>query len=138
MIATYASSLSLVRRLLAARLQIDDASLKETDRLDDLGLTPLAIALVVLQLHRDHLSRLRAPLRNDSWSHGSSAVRIAQRLRAYLRAALRQAEGGAVPWARTSRCRTSRRRSLCPPDLLGEAEALPGRGRAPRRRRASR
>jgi hypothetical protein len=62
MIETYSSSLSLVRRLLAARLQIDDASLEETDRLNDLGLTPLAVALVVLQLHRGHPGHANFPV----------------------------------------------------------------------------
>jgi hypothetical protein len=50
-IDTYKPSLSLVRRLLAARLHLDEAVLTETDRLDDLGLTPLDVALVVLRLH---------------------------------------------------------------------------------------
>jgi hypothetical protein len=45
------ASLSLVRRLLASRLHLDEASLAETDRLEDLGLTPLDVALVVLRLH---------------------------------------------------------------------------------------
>jgi hypothetical protein len=46
--------LALVRRLLAARLRLDEALLKDTDRLEDLGLTPLDVALVVLRLYRDN------------------------------------------------------------------------------------
>jgi acyl carrier protein len=40
----------LVRRLLALRLHIDEASIKETDHLEHLGLTPLDLVLVVLKL----------------------------------------------------------------------------------------
>jgi acyl carrier protein len=43
---------ALVHRLLASRLRVDEASIKDTDRFDDLGLGPLDIVLVVLQLDR--------------------------------------------------------------------------------------
>ena len=52
MIDTYSSSLSLVRRLLAARLHLDEDLIKEADRFDELGLTPLDVALVMLRLRR--------------------------------------------------------------------------------------
>jgi acyl carrier protein len=41
---------ALVHQLLASRLHIDAASISDTDRFDDLGLGPLDIVLVVLQL----------------------------------------------------------------------------------------
>jgi hypothetical protein len=59
---TYASSLSLVCRLLAARLRVDEALLKETDRLDELGLTPLDVALLLLRLRRRHLGYAEFPI----------------------------------------------------------------------------
>jgi acyl carrier protein len=43
---------ALVHQLLASRLHIDEASIRDTDRLDDLGLTPLDLVLVVLRLDR--------------------------------------------------------------------------------------
>jgi acyl carrier protein len=43
---------ALVHQLLASRLHIDDASISDTDRFDDLGLTPLDLVLVVLRLDR--------------------------------------------------------------------------------------
>ena len=43
---------ALVHQLLASRLHIDEASIEDTDRLDDLGLTPLDLVLVVLRLDR--------------------------------------------------------------------------------------
>jgi acyl carrier protein len=45
----------LVHQLLASRLRIDKASIRDTDRFEDLGLTPLDIVLVVLRL--DQLDR---------------------------------------------------------------------------------
>jgi len=47
---------ALVHQLLASRLQIDEASIRDTDLLDDLGVTPLDLLLVVLWLDRlDHV-----------------------------------------------------------------------------------
>ena len=43
---------ALVHQLLASRLRIDDRSISDTDRFDDLGLTPLDLVLVVLRLDR--------------------------------------------------------------------------------------
>jgi acyl carrier protein len=43
---------ALVHRLLASRLHVDPASIDDTDRLDDLGLGPIDLVLVVLQLVR--------------------------------------------------------------------------------------
>jgi acyl carrier protein len=43
---------ALVHQLLASRLHADEASIKDTDRFDDLGLTPLDLVLVVLRLDR--------------------------------------------------------------------------------------
>jgi acyl carrier protein len=43
---------ALVHQLLASRLHIDDASISDKDRFDDLGLTPLDLVLVVLRLDR--------------------------------------------------------------------------------------
>jgi acyl carrier protein len=43
---------ALVHQLLASRLRVDEASIKDADRFDDLGLGPLDIVLVVLQLDR--------------------------------------------------------------------------------------
>ena len=40
----------LVHRLVASRLHIDEAAIKDTDRLDDLGLAPLDLVLVVARL----------------------------------------------------------------------------------------
>jgi acyl carrier protein len=42
----------LVHQLLASRLHAAEASIKDTDRFDDLGLTPLDLVLVVLRLDR--------------------------------------------------------------------------------------
>jgi hypothetical protein len=41
---------ALVHRLLALRLRIDGASIRDTDPLDRLGLTPLDLVLLVLKL----------------------------------------------------------------------------------------
>ncbi len=43
---------ALVHQLLASRLQVDAASIQDTDRFDDLGLGPLDLVLVVLRLDR--------------------------------------------------------------------------------------
>jgi acyl carrier protein len=43
---------ALVHQLLASRLHIDETAIGDTDRLDDLGLTPLDLVLVVLRLDR--------------------------------------------------------------------------------------
>jgi acyl carrier protein len=43
---------ALVHQMLASRLHIDVGSISDTDRFDDLGLGPLDIVLVVLQLDR--------------------------------------------------------------------------------------
>ena len=43
---------ALVHQLLASRLRVDESSIKDTDRFDNLGLGPLDIVLVVLQLDR--------------------------------------------------------------------------------------
>ena len=43
---------ALVHQLLASRLNVDEASIKDTDRFDDLGLNPLDLVLVVLRLDR--------------------------------------------------------------------------------------
>jgi acyl carrier protein len=43
---------TIVHQLLASRLHIDQASIKDTDQFDDLGLTPLDLVLVVLRLDR--------------------------------------------------------------------------------------
>ncbi len=41
---------ALVHQLLASRLHIDEASISDKDRFDDLGLTALDLVLVVLRL----------------------------------------------------------------------------------------
>jgi len=46
------STRSLVHRLVAARLQLDEASIEDADHFDELGLTPLDVVLVVLRLDR--------------------------------------------------------------------------------------
>ena len=46
------STRSLVHRLVAARLHLDDASIKDADHFDELGPTPLDVVLVVLRLDR--------------------------------------------------------------------------------------
>ena len=47
---------ALVHQLLASRLHIDEASIRDTDLLDELGVTPLDLLLVVLWLDRlDHV-----------------------------------------------------------------------------------
>jgi acyl carrier protein len=43
---------ALVHQLLASRLHVDEASIRDTDRFDDLGVTPLDLVLVVLRLDR--------------------------------------------------------------------------------------
>jgi acyl carrier protein len=43
---------ALVHQLLASRLRIDEASIRDTDRFDDLGLDPLDLLFVVLRLDR--------------------------------------------------------------------------------------
>jgi hypothetical protein len=43
---------AIVHQLLASRLRVDEASIRDTDTLDDLGLTPLDLVLVVLRLDR--------------------------------------------------------------------------------------
>jgi hypothetical protein len=45
-----ASPQTLVHRLTARRLHVDEASIRDTDRFDELGLGPLAVVLIVLQL----------------------------------------------------------------------------------------
>jgi hypothetical protein len=47
---------ALVHQLLASRLHIEEASIRDTDLLDDLRVTPLDLLLVVLWLDRlDHI-----------------------------------------------------------------------------------
>lgn len=47
---------ALVHQLLASRLHIEEASIRDTDLLDDLGVAPLDLLLVVLWLDRlDHV-----------------------------------------------------------------------------------
>ena len=43
---------ALVHQILASRLRVDEASIRDADRFDDLGLTPLDLVLVVLRLDR--------------------------------------------------------------------------------------
>jgi acyl carrier protein len=43
---------ALVHQLLASRLRIDETSIRDTDRFDDLGLDPLDLLFVVLRLDR--------------------------------------------------------------------------------------
>ena len=46
------STQSLIHHLLASRLQLDEASIKDTDQIDELGLTPLDVVLIVIRLDR--------------------------------------------------------------------------------------
>jgi hypothetical protein len=43
---------ALVHRLLASRLRVGAECIRDTDRFDELGLTPLDLVLVVLQMER--------------------------------------------------------------------------------------
>jgi acyl carrier protein len=43
---------ALVHQLLASRLRVDEAAIRDADRFDDLGLGPLDLVLVVLRLDR--------------------------------------------------------------------------------------
>jgi hypothetical protein len=45
---------ALVHQLLALRLHVEEASIRDTDLLDDLHVTPLDLLLVVLWLDRVH------------------------------------------------------------------------------------
>jgi acyl carrier protein len=95
---------ALVHQLLASRLHIEEASIRDTDLLDDLHVTPLDLLLVVLWLDRlDHVDD-EFPL--HALEHANTVGDLVDLVEPWL-----QKEARPKPFAQVSGCLPAQRMS---------------------------